>query len=158
MTYGPNVVPHVRSGQRHISRPDANCLAAHLQRAKLGLEPTSVKDCIVGVCNTRVVETEGAELVVGDTWHKPPHSGALSLRWSGKTVFVLRQSAGVEVKVRLVEPVSCLPTGFRARRTVTVCDQRQGLLFTRLCPWCLVQDCCLRSRSVFGRVSPFTSH
>ena len=75
-----------------------------------------------------VVETEGAEFVVHDSWRKPSQN-AMPFRWSGKTVFVLRQSSGVEVKVRPVEagilPPSEIPDraysyGLKAKSSLTV--------------------------------------
>ena len=79
----------------------------HVKSQRAKFDPTSVKDCPVSAdeimdARVTVVETEGAEFVVHDSWRQPSHN-AMPFRWSGKTVFVLRQSSGVEVKVRPVE-------------------------------------------------------
>ena len=79
----------------------------HVKSRRAKFDPTSIKDCPASAdeimdARVTVVETEGAEFVVHDLWRKPSRN-AMPFRWSGKTVFVLRQSLGVEVKVRPVE-------------------------------------------------------
>ena len=111
------------------------------RRAKF--EPSSVKDCPVSIdqimdARVTVVETEGAEFVVHDSWRKPTHS-AMPFRWSGKTVFVLRQSMGVEVKVRPVEtgalPPSEIPDkaygyGLKAKSSLSIAPGCSALVDT----------------------------
>ena len=89
----------------------------HVKSRRAKFDPNSVKDYPVPVdeimdATVTVVETEGAEFVLHDSWRKPTHN-AMPFRWSRKTVLVLRQSTGVEVKVRPVETGVSLRRKFR---------------------------------------------
>ena len=115
----------------------------HVKSHRAKFEPSSVKDCPVSTdqimdARVTVVETAGAEFVVHDSWRKPTHS-AMPFRWSGKTVFVLRQSMGVEVKVRPVEtgvlPTSEIPDraygyGLKAKSSLTIAPGCSALVDT----------------------------
>ena len=63
----------------------------HIKSRRAKFDPNSAKDCPVSIdeimdVRVTVVETEGAEFVVHDSWRKPTHSD-MPFRWSGKTVF-----------------------------------------------------------------------
>ena len=121
----------------------------HVKSRRAKFEPSSVKDCPVSIdqildARVTLVETEGAEFVVHDSWRKPTHS-AMPFRWSGKTVFVLRQSMSVEVKL-----VLCLRQRFRIRHTAM--GLKPSLHYQLLLDVLrlLTLACHLRSRRAFG--------
>ena len=115
----------------------------HVKSRRAKFDPNSLKDCPVSVdeimdARVTVVETEGAEFVAHASWRNSTHN-AMPFRWSRKTVFVLRQSTGVEVKVRPVEagvlPPSQSPDraygyGFKAKSSLTIAPGCSALVDT----------------------------
>ena len=80
----------------------------HPLSRKAKFDPESLKNCPVPTCmlsDTRItlVQTEGAEFALHDSWRKPEHK-MLPFHWTGRTIFMLRDHAEPRVKISPSKP------------------------------------------------------
>ena len=80
----------------------------HPLSRKAKFEPESLKNCPVPTCmlsDTRItlVQTEGAEFALHDSWRDPKHK-TLPFHWTGRTIFMLRDHDAPRVKISPSKP------------------------------------------------------
>ena len=80
----------------------------HPLSRKAKFDPESLKNCPVPACmlsDTRItlVQTEGAEFALHDSWRNPEHK-VLPFHWTGRTIFMLRDHDAPRVKISPSKP------------------------------------------------------